>query len=245
MKRVVLALLFGAIMTSCSNNTNNNAPASDNTDSEITSADTDTDEAAYEESYEQHQFPYFFDEYHKSFKVNGGVGIEQFISALNIEGEYGWPSEPTLDKANGYFSYSEEGDGAYRLNASYWNRTDGKKLFILAFYVSEFLYTNQVVTERTNIWRKVRVCHPDPENKDVRLAVESGFLAYIYDADSQMLVPMTESPFNNMPDTNFMMSFKLPQKGKNIEVELFNINDFENSTTHTLKFNGLTFDYVE
>lgn len=245
MKRVVLALLFGAIASSCTNNTNNNAPTSDNTDNETTSVSIDINEPSDNEEPEQHQYQYFFDQYNMPFKVNGGIGIEQFISALNIEGEYGWSNEATFDKANGYFSYSEEGDGAYRLNASYWNRTDGKKLFILAFYISEFLYPNFSATERTNNWSKVRLCQPDPENNDIHLVVESGFLAYIYDADSQMLVPMTESPFNNMPDTNYMMSFKLPQKGKNIEVELFNINDFENSTTHTLKFNGLTFDYVE
>lgn len=244
MNRVVLALLLGAIITSCTNNTNNNAPTSDNTSSEPTSLTTSISEPSDEGDSEQRQYQYFFDQYNAPFKVTGGIGIEQFVSALNIEGEYGWSNDPTFDKANGFFSYSEEGDGAFRLNASYWNRTDGKKMFILAFYVSEFAYPGLVVTERTNNWSKVRLCHPDPESNDVCIVAESGILAYLYNADSQMLVPMTESPFNNMPDTNDIMSFNLPQKGKDIEINQYNINDFSNNSTHSLKFNGLTFDYI-
>ena len=74
----------------------------------------------------------------KTVNVKGGVGIEQFVTAILETKPNEWHHEPVYDKKNGYFSYFEEGAGSITYNVSYWNRKDGKKLVILSYRENDF-----------------------------------------------------------------------------------------------------------
>lgn len=243
MKKILTLVVLCGMLAGCANQASNNTTQSNDQVAESSSAIDEADEVTGEDKYE---YQYFYEQYNKPFKVSGGIGIEQFISALGIEGEYGWSTDPTFDKINGYFEYSEEGDGAYRLKASYWNRTDGKKMFILCFNISEWAEASACAgVERVTDWYEVRVGHPNPESKESCVIRESGVVAYLYNAETETLEPMMARPFNNIPATSDMMSFCPPQKGKDIEICQYGVDEFEESEYHTLKFNGQTFDYVK
>lgn len=185
----------------------------------------------------------------REFKVNGGVGIEQFVNALGLNGDYDWDTDPTWDKANGYFEFSQEGAGGVHYYGAYWNRTDGKKMFIFSFnmledFDNEFMQNQFELPNniKTNEFFRVRTTKLD---SDFQLVEQSGFVAYLYNPTSQKLEPMKTSPFANMPQTDDLFIYQLPQHGKDIKVMQYKINDRESASYHTLKFNGKTFDFVK
>lgn len=186
----------------------------------------------------------------RSFKVNGGVGIESFVEAIGLGGIDGWSNDPVVDKANGFFNYSEEGDGSVNYYAVYWNRSDGKKLFMVSYRVIQNtnVYFDQEDQEDNFGWYKIKVIKddnsPDPDypNKHIE---EVGCIAYLYNPSNQKLEPMGTPPFNAVQKTDDLMFLELPRQGKDIKVIQYNINSPENITTHTLKFNGLNFNYMK
>lgn len=185
----------------------------------------------------------------RPIKVNGNADIEGFVDALGLAGEYGWGRDPIFDKANGYFHYREEGDGSIEYWGAYWNRNDGKKMFLLSFCQvgcsgSEYK-SNMPSASNSNEWFTVTT--EDPDEYGNIFYYESGCMAYLYNPTTKKLEPMKTLPFNGMPATKEVRRFKLPQQGKDITVDQHDITDrdFDRMTEHTLKFNGLTFDWVK
>ncbi|MCQ2251449.1 MAG: hypothetical protein MJZ66_10120 [Bacteroidales bacterium] len=185
----------------------------------------------------------------RPIKVNGNADIEGFVDALGLAGEYGWGGDPIIDnpfdKANGYFHHREEGDGSLEYWGAYWNRKDGKKMFLLSICDAGWCERNIPSPEMSNEWFTVTTDGPD--DMGVYGYYESGCMAYLYNPTSKKLEPMKTLPFNGMPATKEVRRFKLPQHGKDITVDQHDIRDreWERMTEHTLKFNGLTFDWVE
>lgn len=184
-----------------------------------------------------------------SFKVEGTPNIQTFVEALPIfDKEYGWDDDTEIDKANGFFHYSFEGDGACRYYGAVWNRKDGKKLFIFSYRVStiyeheghskpfclaggsKFYYVGADKWDADNI----------PENEF--LDSDVGFAAYLYNPDTKEIESMDEPPFNGWSVSTTYRFLILPQKGKDIEVSE-NVPGSDESTTHWLRWNGMTFDY--
>jgi len=190
-----------------------------------------------------------YSNYAGNHKVTGGVGIVQFVKAvLDFEEvkEEDWDdpsSPPFFDKPNGYFHWSWEGAGGGGYTAAYWNRSDGKKMFIVGYY--EHNYTDSKVFDETTDWYKLRSYRPKgQEGYDY---TEAGVLAFLYNPATQTLEQMQKPPFNKVPKTDDIMEFYPPQKGKDIKVTQYKMEEnwWENQKEHTLKFNGLTFDWVE
>lgn len=186
---------------------------------------------------------FFYPNLDKNFTVKGQPNIKGFILATNLDNGEGWDEEEaTIDLANGYFKFSMEGAGGVSYEAAYWNRTDGKKLFIVSYDIRDEVFSVSQFTPHSNKWAKMQYC------KSAGFYEDSGYMAYVYDASTKKLVRMTESPFNNMPATSDMVIYRLPQKGKDIKILQYDLDkDFnrENAATHTLKFNGMTFDYIK
>ncbi len=186
----------------------------------------------------------------RPIKVNGNADIEGFVDALGLAGEYGWYNDPYFDKANGYFHYREEGDGSMEYWGAYWNRTDGKKMFLLSFcragYWNSDYESNIPSPQMSNDWFTVTTTEK-PDDYGTFSYYESGCMAYLYNPTTKKLEPMRKLPFNGMPATKEVRRFKLPQQGKDIKVDQHDISnkEWDRMTEHTLKFNGLTFDWVE
>ena len=174
----------------------------------------------------------------KTVNVKGGVGIEQFVTAILETKPNEWHHKPVYDKKNGYFSYFEEGAGSITYNVSYWNRKDGKKLVILSYRENDF---GKKVKPQSSTWGYFSSLQYGEAETDI-LNMETGFRAYLYDAAKKQLVPMATPPFNGFPnplDSQYFL--ELPQNGKDIVVcEKVN---FEEEIKHTLKWNGMTFDF--
>lgn len=186
--------------------------------------------------YESKKYKSTYDTLNKKFKVSGGVGIAQFVKATGIVDE---PEAFECDKRNGYFGMYEEGSGHFICNAAYWNRKDGKKLFIVAYDTSDFLMPGDDTRIYGNSWSYSSVVS-EPETK-TKIRYEMGFKAYLYDPATKELVPMKQVPFNNWPQTPGYRYLNLPQVGKNINVA--EGAPYTNSKKHTLTWNGMTFDY--
>ncbi len=171
----------------------------------------------------------------KPFKVKGGAGIVQFASAFNnvlpIEME-----TAMIDRKGGYISYAEEGDGCYNVNMCIWNRKDGKKLFVVSYYINENVPTGTAAGKCSkyhyNALRK-------GFSPDFKYLCNTGFRSYLYNAQTATLEPMAEFPVNQLPRTgaeNDAYFMNLPQTGKDITL----IMGLEDETSyHTLVWNGM------
>ena len=180
----------------------------------------------------------FWDDYGKTFNVNGGAGIEQFVTAILQTKPDEWSTDPIYDKRNGYFEYHEEGSGSVTYNVCYWNRKDGKKLVLLSYYTSDF---GERVNPQSSAWGYYSSFQYGENDTDIFNA-ESGFRAYLYDEAKKRLVPMATPPFNGFPNpVNNHYFLQLPREGKDIIVR--ETVDLYESVYHTLKWNGLTFDF--
>lgn len=175
----------------------------------------------------------------KNFDVKGGVGIEQFVKSLGIIDANELEPE-NFDKKNGYFEFSEEGDGMFSVAACYWNRTDGKKLFVVRYLCNE-TYTKEQFDDIVSDWG---FCSVSPMEDDFNRIHDTGCMAYLYDEARRQLVPMKTPPFKGL-NLNCRTHYRLdlPKQGKDITV-------YEEITemtrlVHTLKWNGTSFDFVK
>lgn len=182
--------------------------------------------------------------YNKTLKVKGGAGIEQFVEAILDNKPSDWARDAEYDKRNGFFHYYEEGAGHVEYYVSYWNRKDGKKLVILSYDESDF---GQKVKTQASPWGYFSSCSigdPDVALGDEGINVETGFCAYLYDETKSQLVPLSTPPFKgfeNPVKSHYLLM--LPEKGKDIRVREMK-GEIGNYVYHTLKWNGMTFDFV-
>lgn len=179
-----------------------------------------------------------WDSYGKTLNVKGGIGIEQFVTAIFNTKPGEWSTDAVYDKRNGYFRYHEEGDGSVTYNVSYWNRKDGKKLVIMAYRENNF---GKKVEPMASAWGYFSSLQYGDLPTDI-INMETGFRAYIYDVVKKQLVPLATPPFNGLPtplDSQYFL--ELPQEGKDIVV--CETVDYLDEIKHSLRWNGMTFDF--
>lgn len=180
--------------------------------------------------------PYWM-QFDKSVTVKGTPNIESFVEAIFGTPKSDWSTDPVWDLRNGYFAYSEEGDGHLQLNVSYWNRKDGKKLVVVSYSTGEF---GQIPAE-ASVWG-----YRDSERIEVGdgydyVNEETGFRAYLFDAQSKKLVPMQTPPvkgWTNVKQNHYYL--ELPQKGKDIRVREKAYSYY--NKIHYLRWNGTEFE---
>jgi len=243
MRRILSALLIGTMAIGCASKANNNATeTTDSKAAETTQTSgqeiQNTDQASTPavEQAQGYEFEYDFDWFYKPFKVNGAPGIKSFIKAIKFEDHLGTLHDGEFDEKNGFFSTTAAGDGFYQYSGAYWNRKDGKKMFIFSFDHSRDIDPEYAVgIERENEWFKLSIRKGVFDGEEYFAYDEAGIVAYLYNPDSQMLEPMDKPPFNNVPKSDGVYTYELPRQGKDITV----------NKAYTLKFNGLTFDWVE
>ena len=178
----------------------------------------------------------------KSYKVNNGIGIEQFVKSLNILSDE-FREDEMFDKKNGYFNFSEEGSGYIRYTVSYWNRKDGKKLLIVSFRHSDFVPSAKK-DEVSSQWGYRNFTNLEDDSEYMMLT-ETGFRAYLYDEATKQLNSLNTPPFNGWkPQESFHRILELPQTGKNIKVNQ-RCNGEYDEVYGTLFWNGMTFDFVK
>ena len=179
--------------------------------------------------------------YGKTLNVKGGVGIEQFVTAILDTRPNEWSRDPVYDRKNGYFSYFEEGAGSVNYNVCYWNRKDGKKLVIMSYRENDFGKRTNPQSSAWGYFSSYNYDEANPQSEDA-IQMETGFRAYLYDEAKKQLVPLATPPFNGFPnpqDANYFL--ELPQQGKNIMV--YESVSYDQKIRHTLKWNGMTFDF--
>lgn len=177
----------------------------------------------------------------KKLQVKGGAGIEQFVEAILNTKPNEWDTDATYDKKNGYFHFYQEGAGSVEYCVSYWNRTDGKKLVIMSYSSNDFGKKKAPVSAN---WGYISTFALDAEgvSADEGIVCETGFRAYLYDANTKTLNPLQAPPFNNFAQPVKAHYFlQLPQKGKDIIVR--EKKSLEETVYHSLKWNGMTFDF--
>lgn len=186
----------------------------------------------------------------KNFKVTGTPCVQSFVEALPVYNkEYGWYNDPDIDNKNGFFQYSEEGDGGVTYYGALWRRTDGKRLFIFSYRQSEWnVYegrTERFTRHGGSPWYYASTeIYMVGENQDqISFSDEdTGFAAYVYNEATHTLEFLSEPPIKGWKAKDAHRLLILPQKGKDIEVQE---GGFEEYVTHTLKWNGMGFDYVD
>lgn len=181
-----------------------------------------------------------------AYRVNGGAGIRQFVDAMGLaDPEYPFEDD-CYDARNGYFHFGEEGDGHCRYEAALWNRQDGRKLFVFSFsrggecmdYESGEWQNHEGSTYRYQIYQDGPDRHYYYE--------DCGYQAYLYDPVKKQLVPLQDSPFHHLPPTTDCRFYELPQVGKDIRIRQYDYTHPDAEPVyHTLKWNGMSFDYVE
>lgn len=199
------------------------------------------------------EYELMYDHLVGSFKVKGSPNILTFVQSLGMFNEYfDWESA-TIDKANGYFEFTEEGDGKFSVEAAIWNRKDGKKLFIVSYWDSSFA-THKGHSKPFYLKSGSKFYYADASKWDAEdipeedfIDCETGFAAYLYNETTKELEYLNEPPFNNWGVSNSHRCLTLPQKGKDIDVIEYKegIESIENEKSveyYTLKWNGMTFD---
>ena len=186
--------------------------------------------------------PMLYNELDADFMVNGTPNIRSFVEATL--GSLGYEFEPeNYDLRNGYFQITEEGDGMFRVNAAYWNRNDGKKLFIISWDNTGVEFADK----RTGECRGVKYAsspwmHFDVENAGdgYYRTEESGYLTYIFNEKTRMLeLKYDISILGNLSEFNGHRYLILPQKGKDIKV--MEKDGDGNCRYRTLRWNGMSF----
>jgi len=190
------------------------------------------------------------DNFYGALYVNDGLGIRQFVNALGlIPAGSEWDEGTEFDAKNGYFSFSQEGDGHVNYNAAIWNRKDGTKLFIFSYSRCELQmsYNPESDTDFVSPWGKVTFTNTIKiGTEEGRYFQDTGYRAFVYDAKQKALMPLEESPFVGLPESQLHRFFELPQQGKDIQVREFDPTNYDiDPVYHTLKWNGMTFDYIK
>jgi len=178
-------------------------------------------------------------------KVVGQPNIKSFVSAvLDVDTAH----EGQFDMRNGYWEFSEEGDGSIRYNAAYWNRTDGSKLFIVSYCATLYVPLNPQtglprhgIATASNPWMFYDFAPSEDGDGTYGYSYESGYVTYIYDAKRKVLTHVSDmNLLGDMSDVNTHRYLILPQQGKDIKVREGNphTNDFR---YRTLRWNGMKF----
>ena len=158
----------------------------------------------------------------RSFKMAGGTSIDCFAQALSDYLPFDKAEDAeSIDKANGYISVSQEGDGMYSADYAVWKCSDGKRLYIVSYYITE--------TFDAGLNLKPGKCGDThfsgiidlTEDGEYRAVANVGYQAYLYDATTKMLEPI-KFPVDKMQKpaagVTPLYHLILPQKGKDIEV---------------------------
>ena len=247
---LILAAMVTIMLASC--NQNGSASSDDSADSTSTEA-VNTESAddaadANDATAKLTERDMLWTELHKAFDVKGGVGIKSFVNAtldaLTGGYEFGEEDDVTFDEKNGYFAYFEEGDGSCRYRGSYWKRDDGSQLFIISYQLTEYTPENQLgkAGEISSVWgytsNRIETVGEDGEESIYRF--ETGFCAWIYDAQQKRLLPLDTPPIDGWTALSEHRFLDLPQHGKNIEMLVGQPG--EEPTTETLEWNGMGFN---
>lgn len=186
--------------------------------------------------------------FYGKYFVNGGIGIRQFVEAVSLTPDNKWAKTPTFDAKNGFFSYSNVStDENVSYNGAYWNRKDGSKLFIVS-YTQNIIkpdYDSENDVDIDCKWGKATILTSADKDGNIRYK-DTGFRAFLYDAKEKALVALEEVPFKGMPETKLHRFLELPQQGYDIRIREFDPKQSKAPAQyHTLKWNGMTFDYVK
>lgn len=184
-----------------------------------------------------------------TYKIEGAPNIESFMQALHVyDKEAGWFTDPEIDKANGYFHYFEEGSGHLELYGACWNRKDGKKLFIVSYELCDFAvhegHTEEYCLAGGSEFYYASANKWPEADENTFIDYDTGFAAFIYNSETKKLEPLHEPPFNGWGECKTNRFLILPKKGKDIKVR-DGVLDDSRYTYHMLKWNGMTFDYVD
>ncbi len=172
----------------------------------------------------------------RTFKVKGGVGITQFASAIESQ----LPIDKdmaTIDTRNGYIEEFSEGDGGYHVYMAMWTRTDGVKIFVVSYCISE------TVAPGTRAGKKVPGHYSSVLKQDgTNYLYNVGYRAFIYDASDSSLHPADLMVDGEAWETsgNDAVYLILPQKGKDIEI---NFGTEPSPETLTLKWTGMGWEF--
>lgn len=238
MKKIIFSVLAVATLISCNSSSNDKGNDSvSSTKQEIAEKNVEDDNVSEEYDIPEIMAPKLA----ISFDVKGGAGIKQFVKAIApaIGDLLEDPDFCTLDEAHGYFDFFQEGDGSYKVNAAYWNRQDGTKMFIISYCEQQQLYAESKAEQ------KARTTHEECDNFYFDISfdedgsgkyIDMGYAAFIYDEGEKKLIPMEENPINGISaGPNFL---ELPRNGKDIKVRTGLDGDWE---YHTLTFDGFQF----
>lgn len=183
------------------------------------------------------------DELDGNFKVTGAPNIKTFVEATLGKAGYEFDNDH-FDIRNGYFDFFEEGDGSTWVNAAYWNRNDGKKLFIISWNIVSLIPDHlnkgkmKGVQFASSPWMRFDITR---ESEDFFRSKDSGYLTYIYNEKTRTLeIKYDMSLLGNMPEASTHRCLILPRNGKDIKVKEENSNGV-GYRYRTLKWNGLTF----
>lgn len=193
-----------------------------------------------------------YETFDESLKVDGTPNIEAFIKALPnyYNKDLGWFIHPLIDNANGYACYSEEGNGGFEMNAACWKRSDGKTLVIFSYNIAFFNTHkehsgNFCLAENSKFYYVSANSYGDPADHSF-IDDDTGFAVYLYDPNTKTLNKVNEPPFSDWENCTTNRFLILPQNGKDIKVrDGVEFDDVSQYTYHTLKWNGMTFDYKE
>lgn len=254
MKKLAVISLSALLLASCGNSTSGDQNGKDTTSVSTECTDTTDccggeDEDGYEAGADKvgyHEIVWY--KLYNSFKVKGAPSIESFVAALepavgDLLSEEEGEDFATLDKANGYFHFYQEGAGSVEYDGALWNRKDGKKLFIFSYSeVDEIFAENAKQAKELTQHRESMWMYFDSKIEEEHghgMLYDNGFVAYIYDDAKKELVPLESSPFDGINDTDKPRFYELPRKGKDIKVREGLYGDYSYST---LKWNGTGFD---
>lgn len=252
MKAIFISLFAFMLLTACNgSNSAQQAEGNDSTDKtesvktkisdDITSEAVESDEEDGEDNL--HYYDPLFPQLYRSFKVKGGVGIEQFVKAvsevtgdLTSEEDMG---DMIMDKRNGYFHFSQEGAGSIHYDMAYWNLKNGDVMFIVSYQSYD-----EVPADGPRKDKLRRHVNDEWMYYDIKFGTDDygwltdiGHVAYLYDKATQTLQPMDHSPIVIPKGPN---NCELPRQGKDIIVH----TDPEDYTVlKTAKFDGMQFKY--
>ena len=253
---VAALIMMGCDETSKTENTADEQPTTtvEATEANAEPAEVFDAEPAWEDSWQGELFETMMQLYAPQ-KVEGQPNIVSFMKALPLyKQEYPWypvdgPEveeegyEPEIDTKNGYYHFMEEGSGGAGYYGAIWNRTDGKKLFILSYYNNDWSehagHTESFPLQFGSQFYYFGAERYGDSEPVSFLDCLTGFAAYLYNPDNQMLEPLEESPFNGWGYMTTCSDIILPQKGKDVEVRMGAFDDY---TTYMFKWNGMTFD---
>lgn len=245
MKHICFAMALAACvcLTGCKGKSGQQTGGDNDTTTANTEIEEQLDEAVENELTQA--VPYL--ELAQNFKVKGTPCVQSFVEALPIYSEeYGWDIDPEIDNKNGYFHFSQEGDGGVSYNGCVWKRDDGKRLFIFSYRQTgwnEYEGRTARFTRHsgspwyyssTEVWMT-----GENEDQISFYDYDTGFAAYLYNEETHTLELLPEPPINGWQSKAAHRQLLLPQKGKDIEVAE---GIDEDSVYYTLKWNGMTFD---